>query len=87
MIKEQIIYNFMNSCMFLATIRVWFVRLYGKIIHKRKRVDYRPYRPGRHEQVDSKMIQHWLQTLNLGLQVSWIWNLNQLLSVNFDSML
>ena len=28
--------------------RVWFVRLYGKIIHERQRVDYHPYRRTNH---------------------------------------
>ena len=31
-----------------AIVRVWFVRLYGKIIHERQRVDYRPYRCTNH---------------------------------------
>ena len=31
-----------------ARVRVWFVRLYGKIIHERERVDYRPYRRTNH---------------------------------------
>ena len=31
-----------------AIVRVWFVRLYGKIIHERQRVDYRPYRRTNH---------------------------------------
>ena len=43
-----------QSCKFAANIccllsdRVWFVRLYGKIIHERQRVDFRPYRRTNH---------------------------------------
>ena len=36
------------SVILQTIVRVWFARLYGKIIHERQRVDYRPYRRTNH---------------------------------------
>ena len=35
---------FSSISSFYMLLSVWFVRLYGKIIHELQRVDYRPYR-------------------------------------------
>ena len=54
MIKHYDDYNVMKSTELSSIMyqdhqgRVWFVRLYGKIIHERQRVDYRPYRRTNH---------------------------------------
>ena len=54
MIKHYDDYNVMKSTELSSIVyqdhqgRVWFVRLYGKIIHECQRVDYRPYRRTNH---------------------------------------
>ena len=53
--KQNILLRHASICLFTAMekndyaiVRVWFVRLYGNIIHERELVDYRPYRRTNH---------------------------------------